>query len=182
MLYVLIWTKVKLMHAIFIVICSHTFSEFLLSAQAGYVGQIPELTGNNYTAWRKLLKLAFLMLGMEYVMTTERPVDPEAPVREANETDAAWKAREDAHIKAESEHQLAKARWDLDNKRRLAIIQTKMTEEIKVSIPEKDKDGKLLTTSEYLEIVDKQHSHHTKTYASTTIGSLVAMKYTGGGI
>jgi hypothetical protein len=43
---------------------------------------------------------------MEYVMTTERPADPETPVREANETDAAWKAREDAHIKAESEHQL----------------------------------------------------------------------------
>jgi hypothetical protein len=57
-----------------------------------------------------------------------------------------------------------------------------MTEAIKASIPEKDKDEKLLTASEYLEIVDKQHSHHTKTYASTTIGSLVAMKYTGGGI
>jgi hypothetical protein len=68
------------------------------------------LTGNNYTAWHKLLKLAFLMLGMEYVMTTERPAEPEAPVREANETYAAWKVREDAHIKAESEHQLAKAR------------------------------------------------------------------------
>jgi hypothetical protein len=106
MLYVLILTKVKLMHAIFIVKCSHTFSEFLFSAQDGNVGQFPELTSNNYTALRKLLKLTFLMLGMEYVMTTERPADPETPVREANETDAAWKAREDAHIKAESEHQL----------------------------------------------------------------------------
>jgi hypothetical protein len=57
-----------------------------------------------------------------------------------------------------------------------------MTEAIKASIPEKDKDGKLLTASKYLEIVDKQHSHHTKTYAITTIGGLVAMKYTGGGI
>jgi hypothetical protein len=83
------------------------------------------------------------MLGMEYVMTTERPAEPEAPVREANETDAAWKVREDAHIKAESEH----ARWDLDNKRCLAIIPTKMTEAIKASIPEKDKDGKLLPPS-----------------------------------
>jgi hypothetical protein len=55
-----------------------------------------------------------------------------------------------------------------------------MTEAIKASISKKDKDGKLLTASEYLEIVDKQHPHHTKTYASTTIGSLVAMKYTGG--
>jgi hypothetical protein len=26
------------------------FPEFLFSAQAGYVGQIPELTRNNYTA------------------------------------------------------------------------------------------------------------------------------------
>jgi hypothetical protein len=58
---------------------------------------------------------------MEYVLTTERPTEPDAPVREANETDDAWKLREDTHIKAESEHQLAKARWDLDNKRCLAV-------------------------------------------------------------
>jgi hypothetical protein len=61
-------------------------------------------------------------------------------------------------------------------------MQTKMTEAIKASIPEKDGDGNDYSAGEYLAIVDVQHSHHTKTYASTTIGNLVSMKYTGGGV
>jgi hypothetical protein len=61
-------------------------------------------------------------------------------------------------------------------------LQTKKTEPIKASIPEKDGDGNDYTVGEYLAIVDVQHSHHTKTYASTTIGNLVSMNYTGGGV
>jgi hypothetical protein len=60
-------------------------------------------------------------------------------------------------------------------------MQTKMTEAIKASIPEKDVDGNDYTAGEYLAIMDVQHSHHTKTYASTTIGNLISMKYTRGG-
>jgi hypothetical protein len=76
-------------------------------------------------------------------------------------------------VAAESGYQLQSRRWDLDNKKCLVIMQTKMTEAIKASIPEKDGDGNDYTAGEYLAIVDVQHSHHTKTYASTTIGNLV---------
>jgi hypothetical protein len=60
-------------------------------------------------------------------------------------------------------------------------MQTKMNEAFKVSFPEKDVDGNDYTAGEYLAIVDVQHSHHTQTYASTTIGNLISLKYTRGG-
>ena len=62
------------------------------------------------------------------------------------------------------------------------IMQTKMTEAIRASIPEKNADGVAHTAAEFLAIVESQHSRHSKTYASTTIGNLVSMKYNGCGI
>jgi hypothetical protein len=61
-------------------------------------------------------------------------------------------------------------------------MQTKMTGAVKASIPEKDGDGNDYTAGEYLAIVDVQHSHHTKTYASTTIRNSVSMKYNECGV
>jgi hypothetical protein len=126
--------------------------------------------------------MAFLMLGLEWVLDKKRPTEPEKVVRGAQETGDDWKARESAYVAAESEYQLQSRRWDLDNKKCLVIMQTKMTEAIKASIPDTDGYGNDYTAGEYLAIVDVQHSHHTKTYASTTISNLVSMKYTGGGV
>ena len=85
-------------------------------------------------------------------------------------------------MSAESEYQLEKRKWDLNNKKCLMIMQTKMTEAIRASIPEKNADGVAHTAAEFLTIVESQHSRHSKTYASTTISNLVSMKYTGDGI
>ena len=162
------------------------FSPFLnlkISGQnAGYIGQIPELVGSNYKQWRKMLDLALLMLDLDSVMISPCPKDLEAPVREANETNETFEARERAHVNAESNRQLEKRKWEISNKKCLKIMQTKMSEAIRASIPEKNADGVEYTAAEYLAIVDSQHTRHSKTYASTIISNLVTMKYNGGGI
>ena len=158
------------------------FESEISGQNADYVAQIPELIGNNYKQWRKMLNLALLMLGLDSVMTSPCPKTLVAPVRGENETTEVWEAQERAHVSAESEYQLEKRKWELNNKKCLMIMQTKMTEAIGASIPEKNADGVAHTATEYLAIVESQHSRHSKMYTSTTIGNVVSMKYTGGGI
>jgi hypothetical protein len=53
-----------------------------------------------------MLRMAVLMLGLEWVLDKKRPTEPKKVVRGAQETDDAWKARESAYVAAENEYQL----------------------------------------------------------------------------
>jgi hypothetical protein len=54
-------------------------------------------------------------------------------------------------------------------------MQTKMSEVITASIPEKDADGVAHTGAEFLAIVERQHDTRSKTYASTLINKLTSL-------
>jgi hypothetical protein len=95
-----------LIHAILFGYVFSQISEFKISGQAGYIAQIPELLGSNHQQWRKLLRMALLMLGLEWVLDKKCPTKPEKVVRGAEETDEAWKALETAYVAAESDYQL----------------------------------------------------------------------------
>jgi hypothetical protein len=60
-------------------------------------------------------------------------------------------------------------------KKCLKIMQTKMSEVIRASIPEKDVDGVAHTAAEFLAIVERQHDTRSKTYASTLINKLTSL-------
>jgi hypothetical protein len=64
----------------------------------------------------------------------------------------------------------------------LKVMQTKMSEVIRASTPEKKSNGVEHTVAELLAIVERQHDTHSKTYASTLINKLTSMQYTGGGV
>jgi hypothetical protein len=54
------------------------------------IEKIPKLKGDNYNEWKKKLDLAFVLAEVEWIKTTPCPVEPEAPVRQADESDADW--------------------------------------------------------------------------------------------
>jgi hypothetical protein len=84
----------------FLVMCSHGFLN--LNFRTSWLHcQIPELLGSNHQQWRKLLRMALLMLGLEWVLDKKCPIEPEKVVRGAQETDDAWKAQESAYVAAE---------------------------------------------------------------------------------
>jgi hypothetical protein len=58
------------------------------------IKEIPTLKGDNYTQWKKKIDLAFILVEVDWVVTTPCPIELETPVRETNEADAAWATRE----------------------------------------------------------------------------------------
>jgi hypothetical protein len=55
----------------------------------GCIKDIPTLKGDNYIEWRRKLDLAFILGEVDWVVTAPCPTEPEAPVREVDETDGA---------------------------------------------------------------------------------------------
>jgi hypothetical protein len=103
-------------------------------------------------------------------------------VRGATETAEVFVTRQRDHPDRVAERDLEKAKWLIDNKKCLKIMQTRMSEIIRASIPEKKSDGVAHTAAEYLAMVDKQHDTHSKAYASTLINKLTTTQYSGGGV
>ena len=44
--------------------------------------------------WKKKINLVFILTEVDWVVTSPCLTDPVAPVRETNETDAAWATKE----------------------------------------------------------------------------------------
>jgi hypothetical protein len=63
----------------------------------GFIKDIPPLKGDNYTEWKKKIDLAFVLVEVDWVVTTLCPTEPVAPVRETNESDADRQKRERDH-------------------------------------------------------------------------------------
>ena len=60
----------------------------------GCIKEIPTLKGDNYTKWKKMIDLAFILAEVDWVVTSLCPIEPVAPVKKTNEADAAWETRE----------------------------------------------------------------------------------------
>ncbi|XP_066375204.1 uncharacterized protein [Miscanthus floridulus] len=98
------------------------------------------------------------------------------PVREENETNADFTARQRDHAEVWMKYDLERKKWDISNRECLMVAKSTISDAIRGSIPDYD------TTIEYLKKVESQFIGPSKAYASTLIKKLFNKKYTGGGI
>jgi hypothetical protein len=115
------------------------------------------------------------MLGFDYVLTTPCPAALAVLVRGTNENDETFQARQHGQANKVAQCDLKHVKWQQSNKKCLKIMQTKMSEAIRASVPEKDVDGVAHTAAEFLAIVERQHDTRSKTYASTLINKLTSL-------
>jgi hypothetical protein len=95
------------------------------------------------------------------------------PVREANETDAAFATRQRDHVEVRMKYDLNRAKWDSSNRKYLMVIKGSIEDPIRDSILE------CTTATEYLKKVESQFTGSSKAYTSTLIKELVNKKYSG---
>jgi hypothetical protein len=93
-----------------------------------------------------------------------------APVREANEANAAWQTRERDFASINMSYDLEHKKWVTANKKCLAVIKNTIVPAIVGSIPECD------TITEYLDRIKSQF-----TGSSKTIKQVVTERYSGCG-
>ena len=79
------------------------------------IKEIPTLKGNNYIEWKKKIDLAFILVEVDWVVTTPCPKEPVAPVRETDETDAAWQNRERDFAPVKMSFDLENRKWVTTN-------------------------------------------------------------------
>ena len=137
---------------------------FVFSHYLNYVfKEIPTLKGDNYIEWKKNIDLAFILAEVDWVVTTPCPKEPVAPVREIDETDAAWQNRERDFAPVKMSFDLEHRKWVTANKKRLAVIKNTIEPVIVGSILDFD------TVTEYLERIKSQFTGSSKTYATQLI-------------
>ncbi|XP_021309174.1 uncharacterized protein LOC110432711 [Sorghum bicolor] len=82
-----------------------------------FINTIPPLKGDNYVEWRKKIDMAFTFAEVDWVLDTERPVQPVPPVRATDETDDAWQKREREFAPIQMSYDLEKKKWESANKK-----------------------------------------------------------------
>jgi hypothetical protein len=102
----------------------------------GLYKDIPTLKGDNYIEWRRKLDLTFILGEVDCVVTAPCPTEPEAPVRGADEADAAWQTREQNFSYVKMLYDLKKAKWVTANKKCLAVIKNTIEPILVGSIPD----------------------------------------------
>ena len=55
-----------------------------------FISSIPPINGSNYNVWREKLEIALALSDNDLALISLCPTEPVDPVREANETDAAF--------------------------------------------------------------------------------------------
>jgi hypothetical protein len=127
----------------------------------GCIKDIPTLKGDNNIEWRRKLNLAFILGEVDWVVIAPCPIEPEAAVRKADETDAAWQTREwDFLSPVKMSYDLEKAKWVTANEKCLAVIKNIIEPALVDSIPDCD------TVVECLERIKSQFTGSSKTYAT----------------
>ena len=122
-----------------------------------YIKDIPTLKGDSYIEWKKKIDLTFILAEVDWVVTTPCPKEPVAPVRETDETDAAWQNRERDFAPIKMSFDLKHRKWVTANKKCLAVIENIIEPAIVGSISDCD------MVTEYLERIKSQFTDSSKT-------------------
>ena len=141
----------------------------------GCIKEIPTLKGDNYMEWKKKIDLAFILAEGDQVVTSPCPTKLVAPVRETNETDAAWATKERDFESQKMSYDLEHRNWVTANKKFLVVIKNMIEPAIVDSIPECD------MVTEYLDRIKSQFTGSSKTYAIQRIKQLVTESYSENG-
>ena len=141
-----------------------------------FISHIPSLEGGNYRIWRKKYELALALSENDLALTSPCPTKPVDPVREVNESDAYFTARQRDHAEVRMKYDLERKKWDISNHKCLMVTKSTILDAIRGSILACD------TSTEYLKKVKSQFTGSSKAYVSTLIKKLFNKKYSGGGI
>ena len=71
-----------------------------------FISQIPPLEGSNYRVWREKYELALALSENDLALTSPYPTKPVDPVREENESDANFTARQRDHAEVRMKYDL----------------------------------------------------------------------------
>ena len=82
------------------------------------------------------IDLVFILIEVDWVVTSPCPTEPITPVRETNEADAAWATRERDFASQKMSYDLEHMKWVTANKKCLAVIKNTIEPAIVGSIPE----------------------------------------------
>ena len=107
------------------------------------------------------------------MITTPKPTEPPAPVREESDTDAEWQKKQRDYAPLKMAYDLQKIKWNNANKKCVTVIKNTIDPNILGSIGECD------SAAEYLEKIKNQFTGSSKTYATQIIEQLVTKRYYG---
>ena len=141
-----------------------------------FISHIPPLEGGNYRVWREKYELVLALSENDLALTSTCPTEPVDPVREENESDVDFTARQRDHAEVRIKYDLKRKKLDISNRKCLMVAKSTILDVIRGSILDCD------TATEYLKKVESQFTGSLKAYASTLIKKLFNEKYTGGGI
>ena len=128
----------------------------------------------NYRVWRENYELALALSENDLALTSACPTEPVDPVREENESDVDFTARQRDHVEVRMKYDLERKKLDISNRKCLMVAKSIISNAIRGSISDCD------TATEYIKKVESQFTGSSKTYASTLIKKLFNEKYTGG--
>jgi len=117
-----------------------------------FISHIPSLEGGNYRVRREKYELALALSENDLALTSQCPTEPVDPVREDNNTDADFIARQRDHAEVRMKYDLECKKWDILNRKCLMVAKSTISDVIRGSIPDCD------TTTEYLKKVESVHS------------------------
>ncbi|XP_066384613.1 uncharacterized protein [Miscanthus floridulus] len=141
-----------------------------------FISHIPPLEWGNYRVWQEKYKLALALSKNDLALTSPCLTETADPVREDNETNADFTARQRDHAEVRMKYDFKHKKWDISNRKCLMVVKSTISDAIRGSILDCD------TAIEYLKKVKSQFTNSSKAYASTLIKKLFNEKYTGGGI
>ena len=102
----------------------------------------------NYRVWREKYELALALLENNLALTSPCPTEPVDSVREENEIDADFTARQRDHVEVRMKYDLERKKWDISNHKCLMVAKSTISNAIRGSIPDCD------TVTEYLKKVE----------------------------
>ena len=71
-----------------------------------FISHIPPLEGGNYRVWREKQELALTLSENDLALTFPCPTEPMDPMREENESDADFTARQRDHAEVQMKYDL----------------------------------------------------------------------------
>ena len=110
----------------------------------------------NYRVWREKYELALALSENDLALTSLCPTEPVDPMREENEIDANFTARQRDHAEVRMKYDLDRKKWDISNRRCLMVAKSTISDVIRGSIPDCD------TATEYLKKVESQFTGSSK--------------------
>jgi hypothetical protein len=101
-----------------------------------FISHIPPLEGGNYRVWREKYELALALSENDLAFTSLCPTELVDPVREQNETDADFAARQRDHVEVRMKYDLDRKKWDISNRKCLMVAKSTISDAIRGSIPD----------------------------------------------